>query len=91
MDDDENNEIGEEFLKENFLASSEQEVLQKNYIPTYANEVKTSTQVINRSINYKPMNRPTTPSMIISNRISPSNHQRIRNVDGKRQKIIEGG
>lgn len=73
------------------MASADQEILQQNYKPTYSNEQKDKTQMVNRSINYKPMNRPTTPSMIISNRISPSNQQRIRNADGARQKIMEGG
>lgn len=91
VDEDDTNDIGEEFLKENFLASADQEQIQQNYKPNYSNEQKDKTQMVNRSINYKPMNRPTTPSMIISNRISPSNQQRIRNAEGVRQKIMEGG
>lgn len=63
IDDDENDEIGEEFLKANFLASPEQDQSQRNYVPSYVAEQKDKVNV-NRTVNFKPIDRPATPSMI---------------------------
>jgi hypothetical protein len=60
-----NDDLGEQFLKETFPASKEQEISQMNFLKQMLTEAKRPPEDNVSANSFKPLDRPTTPTMML--------------------------
>ena len=87
-----NDELGEEFLKDTFAANKEQEDSLIKNLRQMAADIKTPAEGVASANNFKPRDRPTTPTMILmeeAGQVNTNNPNQGPSLRQGRQKAFE--